>query len=163
MKSLFFRSTLIIVSGALGLLKSIYPNGDRDFLISKIKLGASYFNDMDGDCNGEELNGYVGSGQLNIKEAILQSIDPELEVLNIVVLNETGIFIPGDTTELMITIQNNSGSSPINSITNYLSTEHLGVSLIQKDRNTDNVYLGYSSPKTPSRVYLYNLSNKSYL
>ena len=36
-----------------------------------------------------------------------------------------------------------------------------GVSLTQKDRNTDNVYLGYSSPKTPSRVYLYNLSTKS--
>ena len=36
-----------------------------------------------------------------------------------------------------------------------------GVSLIQKDRNTDEVYLGYSSPKTPSRVYKYNLKNKS--
>ena len=36
-----------------------------------------------------------------------------------------------------------------------------GVSLTQRDRNTDNIYLGYSSPKTPSRVYLYNLSNKS--
>ncbi len=36
-----------------------------------------------------------------------------------------------------------------------------GVTLIQKDRNTDNIYLGYSSPKTPSRVYKYNLSNKS--
>jgi oligopeptidase B len=36
-----------------------------------------------------------------------------------------------------------------------------GVSLIQRDRNTDNIYLGYSSPKTPSRVYLYNLSIKS--
>ena len=36
-----------------------------------------------------------------------------------------------------------------------------GISLTQKDRNTDNVYLGYSSPKTPSRVYLYNLSTKS--
>ena len=35
-----------------------------------------------------------------------------------------------------------------------------GISLTQKDRNTDNIYLGYSSPKTPSRVYLYNLSNK---
>ena len=35
------------------------------------------------------------------------------------------------------------------------------VSLIQKDKNTDNIYVGYSSPKTPSRVYLYNLSNKS--
>ena len=36
-----------------------------------------------------------------------------------------------------------------------------GVSLTQKDRNTDEVYLGYSSPKTPSRVYKFNLLNKS--
>ena len=36
-----------------------------------------------------------------------------------------------------------------------------GISLIQKDRDTDNVYLGYSSPKTPSRVYSYNLSTKT--
>jgi oligopeptidase B len=35
------------------------------------------------------------------------------------------------------------------------------ISLRQKDRNTDEIYIGYSSPKTPSRVYLYNLSNKS--
>jgi oligopeptidase B len=36
-----------------------------------------------------------------------------------------------------------------------------GISLTQKDRDTDEVHLGYSSPKTPSRVYKYNLSNKS--
>jgi len=36
-----------------------------------------------------------------------------------------------------------------------------GVSLTQKDRNTDEVYLGYSSPKTPSRVFKYNLATKS--
>ncbi len=35
-----------------------------------------------------------------------------------------------------------------------------GISLTQRDRNTDEIYVGYSSPKTPSRVYLYNLSNK---
>ena len=35
------------------------------------------------------------------------------------------------------------------------------VSLIQRDRNTENIYVGYSSPKTPGRAYLYNLSNKS--
>tara|TARA_B100001093_G_scaffold483696_1_gene516458 strand:- start:542 stop:2617 length:2076 start_codon:yes stop_codon:yes gene_type:complete len=35
-----------------------------------------------------------------------------------------------------------------------------GVSLIQKDRNTNEIYLGYSSPKTPSRVYKYNLLSK---
>ena len=35
-----------------------------------------------------------------------------------------------------------------------------GVSLIQKDKNTDLVYLSYSSPKTPGRTYLYNLKTK---
>jgi oligopeptidase B len=35
------------------------------------------------------------------------------------------------------------------------------ISLRQKDKNTDEVYLGYSSPKTPSRIYLYNLFTKS--
>ncbi len=34
------------------------------------------------------------------------------------------------------------------------------VSLTQRNRDTDKVYLGYSSPKTPSRVYRFNLSNK---
>ncbi len=44
------------------------------------------------------------------------------------------------------------------------SDEHVyvpGVSLTQRDRNTNDVYIGYSSPKTPSRVYLYNLLSKS--
>ena len=34
------------------------------------------------------------------------------------------------------------------------------ISLMQKDKNTDTVYLSYSSPKTPSRVYKYNLATK---
>ena len=36
-----------------------------------------------------------------------------------------------------------------------------GVSLTQRNRDTNEVYVGYSSPKTPSRVYKFNLSNKS--
>jgi len=34
------------------------------------------------------------------------------------------------------------------------------ISLRQKDKDTNQIYLGYSSPKTPSRVYLYDLSTK---
>ena len=37
----------------------------------------------------------------------------------------------------------------------------LNISLSQKDKNTDEIYVGYSSPKTPSKVYLYNLTNKT--
>ena len=35
-----------------------------------------------------------------------------------------------------------------------------GVSLVQRDKNTDKIYLSYSSPKTQSRVYLYDLNTK---
>ncbi len=35
------------------------------------------------------------------------------------------------------------------------------ISLRQKDRNTNEIYISYSSPKTPSRVYLFDLFNKS--
>jgi len=35
-----------------------------------------------------------------------------------------------------------------------------GASLMQRDKNTDEIYLSYSSPKTQSRVYSYNLSTK---
>jgi len=35
-----------------------------------------------------------------------------------------------------------------------------GASLTQRDKNTDEIYISYSSPKTQSRVYSYNLSTK---
>jgi oligopeptidase B len=35
-----------------------------------------------------------------------------------------------------------------------------GASLIQRDKNTDEIYISYSSPKTQSRVYSYNLNTK---
>ena len=34
------------------------------------------------------------------------------------------------------------------------------ISLIQRDKSTDLVYLSYSSPKTPHKTYLYNLKTK---
>ena len=35
-----------------------------------------------------------------------------------------------------------------------------GISATQKNKNTDLVYLSYSSPKTPGKAYLYNLKTK---
>ncbi|MDB9739311.1 S9 family peptidase [Candidatus Pelagibacter sp.] len=35
-----------------------------------------------------------------------------------------------------------------------------GASLMQRDKNTNEIYISYSSPKTQSRVYSYNLSTK---
>ncbi len=34
------------------------------------------------------------------------------------------------------------------------------VSLMQRDRETDSIYISYSTPKTPSRTFIYNLKTK---
>ena len=34
------------------------------------------------------------------------------------------------------------------------------VSLMQRERNTDDIYISYSTPKTPSRTFIYNLKTK---
>jgi len=36
----------------------------------------------------------------------------------------------------------------------------LGASLVQKDRNTNKVYIAYHSPKTPGKSYIYNILSK---
>ena len=36
-----------------------------------------------------------------------------------------------------------------------------GISLVQRDRNTNLIYLSYSSPKTQSRTYIYDLKTKN--
>ena len=36
-----------------------------------------------------------------------------------------------------------------------------GVALMQKDKNTDTIRIGYESPKTPSRTFEYNLKTKN--
>ena len=128
-----------IVSGALGLLKSVYPEGDRSFLISKVKNGADYFNDMDGDCNGENLSGFIGAGELNIRQAILEEISPEIIISNINVLTETGYVSPGDTTEIVLDLTNTIGSSPIQDITVYLSTESPQISIIDGQYTSSQV------------------------
>jgi len=35
-----------------------------------------------------------------------------------------------------------------------------GVSLTQKDRNTNKIYISYNSPKTPGKTYIYDVSTK---
>ena len=36
----------------------------------------------------------------------------------------------------------------------------VGLSLMQKDKNTDTLRVGYESPKSPSKIYEYNLKTK---
>ena len=127
------------VSGALALIKSIFPDADNDMLISKIIVSASYFPDMNGDCEGEDLNGLLGSGQLNIYQAILLNITPELFASNVTIPTEGGLFYPGDTTEVMITLSNAPGGAPVENVIVSLSIADPMITIINSEFVFDEV------------------------
>jgi hypothetical protein len=122
-----------IVSGALALIKSIFPDADNDMLITKIIGGTSYFPDMDGDCDGEELNGFLGSGQLNIYQAILLNIAPELYASNVTISTEGGLFYPGDTTDVIITLSNAPGHASVENVIVSLSIDDPMITIISSE------------------------------
>lgn len=121
------------VAGALALLKSIYPNSDNEFLISKILSSANYFEDMNGDCSGEDLSGFLGAGQLNIYDAILDRGPAELFVDHVTVLTESGLLVPGDTAEVIIKLSNEIGYTPLENIIVTLSVEDTLITIINNE------------------------------
>ena len=62
-----------------------------------------------------------------------------LAVSNINVLSTTGNIIPGDTTEIILTILNASGSTPLRELSMSISTEHERVSIVNGYFNTNQV------------------------
>ena len=118
------------VAGALALLKSIYPNSDNEFLISKILSSANYFEDMNSDCSGEDLSGFLGAGQLNIYDAIIDRGPVELFVNNVTVLTESGLLVPGDTAEVIVNLYNEIGYTPLANILATLSVDDTLISIL---------------------------------
>jgi len=112
-----------IVAGGIALIKSIFPYADNTMLKSKIILSADYFNDMDGECGGENLDGLLGAGELNIEQAIHTNIAPNFTIANVALGSSNGLQLPGDTTSLIITIENQSGAAPVENIFATLSSD----------------------------------------
>ncbi len=123
-----------IVAGAIALIKSVYPNADKDLLIEKTLSGTSYFDDMDGYCSGQDLSGLLGSGQLDVYEAIVHEIEPNLSISNI-----SGSCFPGDTNEVVISFRNHAGSPPLENINVTLVTNNQRISIINESVEFDGV------------------------
>ena len=118
------------VAGALALLKTVFPNGDPEMLVSRILNSASYFDDMDESCNGQSLEGLLGEGQLNMHDALIMEPAIELTTSNLDVISSTGLGIPGDTNMVSIFMYNLPGSAPIDNIVMQLTTDDPNIEII---------------------------------
>ena len=122
-----------IVAGSLALLKTVFPHGDSKMLELQILNSVSYFDDMDGDCDGQSLAGMLGAGQLNVYDALTMQPLTEVEVTDIYADSQGGLSVPGDTNEIVLSLVNVSGSSPIEDMLLQLSTSDSSISIINDE------------------------------
>ncbi len=128
-----------MVAGGIALLKTVFPNADNEMLISNIVNTASYFSDMDGRCNGQDLEGLLGSGQLNVFRAIIDNIESSVFLLNVMVLSESGLCVPGDTCQVIFSLSNSNGSAPLENIIVTLLSEDSLVTVLDGEFNYDQI------------------------
>ena len=111
-----------LTAGAVALVKSMIPDADNETIIAKVIQTAEYYPDMDGSCSGQELDGLLGSGQLNIYRAILACSYPELLLAEINYQTDDGFINPGDTIVVDVTISNSLGFEVAENVVVTLST-----------------------------------------
>ena len=128
-----------IVAGALALLKSVFPYSDSEMLISRILNSTTFFDDMEGDCNGQPLEGLLGEGQLNIYDALIMDAFIEIAPTDINVISQGGLAVPGDTNEISISLLNISGSVPMENMFLDLSTYDPSINIIDNEATYEGV------------------------
>ena len=97
-----------VVAGSLALLKAWFPDSSRDWLINTLLSSADPIDDLNPSYQGK-----LGSGRVNIYNAIARSVMPSLSVFEFYfeIINDPGRneLQPGDSARLFFLIENDEG------------------------------------------------------
>lgn len=101
-----------ITAGAAALLWSRFPDAENDWIVDRIISTTDEFSDMTGSCQGNSLEGMLGTGRLNVFKALSAGIFPSLTIDGMNFQNDTdgdGVFNPGEQVKLKLIIANGEG------------------------------------------------------
>ncbi|MFZ0390047.1 MAG: S8 family serine peptidase [Calditrichia bacterium] len=97
-----------IVAGAIGLLKSMYPDSSQAWLENRIIESADNIDDVN-----PGYIGWLGSGRVNSFNAIAQPLYPNINFVasSMQILNDNGngVLNPGEGASLRVTLKNETG------------------------------------------------------
>ncbi|HGY55520.1 MAG TPA: hypothetical protein ENK44_07465 [Caldithrix abyssi] len=95
-----------VVAGSFALLKAWYPDSSRDWLVDRLLSTAD-----DIDNRNASYAGKLGSGRVNVYNAIASGFLPDLRIKDYVFINEgteiSSGLKPGDTVDVRVQIENN--------------------------------------------------------
>ena len=101
-----------ITAGAVALVWSRFPTQDNAWIEDRIISNTDEFSDMEGSCQGNSLEGMLGTGRLNVYKAISAGVFPSLYIADVNYINDSdgdGVFNPGEQVQVKLIVGNEPG------------------------------------------------------
>ena len=133
-----------MTAGAVALLWSKYPSAPKEWIEEIIIGSTDEFSDMYGSCQGNSLEGMLGSGRLNIYNAILFAdslLSPSLLIEEINYLNDSdgdGVFNPGEQVRVKLVIGNEEGVADAENVVATISSEDDRIAILDNTITFEN-------------------------
>ena len=115
-----------ITAGAVALVWSRFPGLINEQVEERILTNTDFFSDMEGQCQGNDLEGMLGTGRLNVYKALSAGVFPSLSINEINYLNDTdqdGVFNPGETVKIKLVIANEEGWADAENVVATITTD----------------------------------------
>jgi hypothetical protein len=140
-----------IVAGSFALLKSWFPDSSREWLIDKLLSAADPIDDLNPSYSGE-----LGSGRVNIYNAIASEIYPSLSIkqynCNIIDNNGDGQLNPGESAGIELTIENKENWINAENVTAVLSSNSPNISFDDSTAEFGNIVSGDTAVNLPDDI-----------
>ena len=122
-----------MTAGAVALVWSRFPDAEIEWVEDRIINNTDEFSDMEGTCQGQSLEGMLGTGRLNIFKALSAGVFPSLYISDVNYLNDTdedGVFNPGEQVKVKLVIGNEEGWADAENVVATISTEDDRIAII---------------------------------
>jgi len=153
-----------IVAGAAGLLFSYFPDSSNEWIVSRLLNSADPIDSL----NPDSLRGKLGTGRLNLFNAIGQVVFPSIHLssyrMDDIGGNEDGIIDPGETGEIVFSFYNHPGWHTATDVSLTVSASDPAVTVLDDtvytpaiapgDTQEISVRVSFASDTTAHRVRL---------
>ena len=122
-----------MTAGAVALVWSRFPDAEQEWVEDRIIANTDEFSDMDGSCQGESLEGMLGTGRLNIYKALSAGVFPSLYISDVNYLNDTdddGVLNPGEQVQVKLIVGNEEGWADAENVIATITSEDERIAII---------------------------------
>jgi len=122
-----------ITAGAVALVWSRFPDAEQGWVEDRIITNTDEFSDMTGSCQGESMEGMLGTGRLNVYKALSAGVFPSLYIADVNYLNDTdddGVLNPGEQVQVKLVIGNEEGWADAENVVATITTEDDRIAII---------------------------------